>query len=232
MQNSLVWIKIRERLNKLDSSDYDNIECWQIREAFNKAQLEWVRRQFHGSNQFKEQAEETRIKVDDLQILLSDPIPLNTEMFDKYYKSELLPTDYLYFNKLDLNCRTKECSGRFIKSTLREEANSNDYLQDYAMQPAFEMEETFHTIVGNKFKIYTNGEFNVTKAYLVYYRKPKEIDFGGCEHENGTSGQDVDPEFKDDIVELIIDDAVSILAGSIESLNQYQLNKQRSEINN
>ena len=47
-------LKIKQRLNKLDSSDYDNIQCWQIREAVNKAQLEWIRRQIHGVNLVKE----------------------------------------------------------------------------------------------------------------------------------------------------------------------------------
>ena len=50
MLNSTIEIKIKQRLNKLDSQDYDNIECWQIVEAFNKAQVEWARRQLHGIN--------------------------------------------------------------------------------------------------------------------------------------------------------------------------------------
>ena len=50
MNNSLLQIKIKERLNKLDSDDYENISCWQIQEAFNKAQREWVRRQVNGIN--------------------------------------------------------------------------------------------------------------------------------------------------------------------------------------
>jgi hypothetical protein len=54
MLNSTIEIKVKQRLNKLDSQDYDNIQCWQIVEAFNKAQVEWVRRQLHGTNAFKE----------------------------------------------------------------------------------------------------------------------------------------------------------------------------------
>ena len=54
MNVATIQIKVKERLNKLASNDYDNIECWQIVEAFNKAQLQWLRRQLHGFNQFKE----------------------------------------------------------------------------------------------------------------------------------------------------------------------------------
>jgi hypothetical protein len=48
MDNKLIQLKIKQRLNKLASFDYDNIESWQIQEAFNKAQLEWTRRVIHG----------------------------------------------------------------------------------------------------------------------------------------------------------------------------------------
>ena len=48
MLNSTITIKIKQRINKLDSQDYDNITCWQIVESFNKAQVEWSRRQLHG----------------------------------------------------------------------------------------------------------------------------------------------------------------------------------------
>jgi hypothetical protein len=39
-------------------------------------------------------------------------------------------------------------------------------------------------------------------------------------------------EFKDDIVEILIDEACSILAGDIESMNQYQREKQNATLNN
>ena len=54
MLNSAIVIKLKQRINKLDSQDYDNIECWQAVEAFNKAQVEWCRRQLHGLNVVKE----------------------------------------------------------------------------------------------------------------------------------------------------------------------------------
>ena len=40
MLNSTIIIKVKQRLNKLDSQDYDNLETWQIIEAFNKGQVE------------------------------------------------------------------------------------------------------------------------------------------------------------------------------------------------
>ena len=71
MLNSTIVIKLKQRLNKLDSQDYDNIECWQAVEAFNKAQVEWCRRQLHGINIVKEGDEQSTRRKDDLQVLLN-----------------------------------------------------------------------------------------------------------------------------------------------------------------
>ena len=44
MLASTILLKVQERLNKLASNDYDNIQNWQIVEAFNKGQVDWCRR--------------------------------------------------------------------------------------------------------------------------------------------------------------------------------------------
>ena len=54
MNNATLQLKLKQRLNKLDSQDFDNIEPWQMIEAFNKAQVEWCRRNLHGGNMYKE----------------------------------------------------------------------------------------------------------------------------------------------------------------------------------
>lgn len=232
MQNSLVWLKIKQRINKLDSSDYDSIECWQVREAYNKAQLEWTRKQIHGNNQSGESDEETKMRVDDLQILLKSITLKGVEKENLYFETTTLPKDYLYFKRITPIADKEHCEGRKLKSTLREEANVDEYLQDYSLQPSFDYEETFHTLIGNKIRVYTNNDFDIEKIKLIYYRQPRPIDFGNCEHLDGTPGQNIDPELKDDVVELIIDETVSILAMDIESPNQAAITKQRVDINN
>lgn len=231
MQASLVLIKVKQRINKLDSADYDNIECWQVREAFNKAQIEWVRRQVHGKNDTQEGDEETRQRVDDLQILLT-PIILQVRQNELFFEAKHLPANYLYLKRATPYVNHGKCKNKPITSKLREEANVDDYLGDYSMQPSFEFEDTFHTMINNTIRVYANNEFDVEELRIIYYRKPREINFGNCTQMDGSSGEEIDPEFKDDIVELIIDDTVSILAGDIESPNAMQITKQRSENNN
>jgi hypothetical protein len=94
-------------------------------------------------------------------------------------------------------------------------------------------EEQFY-VINNNINIYTNGEFDVQAADLIYYRQPIKIQIQNCvdPYTGITSTTEVECEFKDDIIELIIDEAVSILAGDIESGNQFTRGTQTAERNN
>jgi len=109
MNNATLQIKFKQRLNKLASNDYDNIQCWQIVEVFNKAQISWCRRQLHGTNQFGEGDEQSKKRVDDLQILLKT-LPLtgvDIPYDDKYgyFRADNFVTiynsDYLEYKRVE-----------------------------------------------------------------------------------------------------------------------------------
>jgi len=236
MTNSLLQIKIKERLNKLASLDYDNIECWQVSEAFNKAQLEWVRRQVHGANQFKEGDESSKMNIDDIQLLLTDTLtsPVVLTQRDAYYETGSLPPDYLYFKRFAVNSTSDCCiEPRRMTVYLAQVADIDNLLVDNFKQPSAKWGETFCTLSSNILKVYTNNEFELASPVLYYYRKPREVQFVNCINPStgNTIITDVACEFKDDIAEMLVDEAAAILAGDIESIMQYQRNKQNSTTN-
>lgn len=233
MNNNLLQLKIEERLNKLSSKDYDNVECWQKVEAFNKAQVEWVRRQLHGNNIFKEGNDQSSRRIDDLQILLK-PLKLKGVTKDIFFETDILPSDYFQFERVSIKGKTNTCPPRSFRVYPAEEANRDDYLADVNSTPSFEWGETFSTLVNNKIRIYTNGQFQVVDPVLIYYRQPKDIQIKGCMNPETGDINSVDQtcEFKRDIIEIIIDEAVSILAGDIESMTQFQRGTQEAERNN
>ena len=233
MNNAALQLKIKLRLNKLASNDYDNIECWQIVEAFNKAQLEWVRRQLHGNNLFKEGDEGSKRRVDDLQILLTQK-QLQGNNKKKYFESAVLPVDYLQYKRVDAYAKSDCCPERGITVYLAEEANADQLLRDIYRQPSFEWAETFCTMMSNKIRVYTDSKFSLSDCSLTYYRQPVRIQILGCvdPYTQQVTTVDVPCEFKDDIIEVLIDETVSIIAGDIESLNQFQRGTQQSERNN
>lgn len=232
MNNNLLQIKIKQRLNKLASFDYDNLECWMVMEAVNKAQLEWARRQLHGLNLKKEGPEQSINTVDDLQVLLKQQ-ELSGTHTPKYFESEFINEDYLHFVRISADAKTDCCPERSLSIYQVEEANVDVLLFDDYKNPSFEWAETFCTVFANKVRIYTDDKFDVVNALLTYYRKPREILFIGCT--NPSTGTivpaDVTCEFKDDICEIIIDEAAAILAGDIESITQYQREIQNAQRN-
>jgi len=233
MLNSVITIKVKERLNKLDSQDYDNIECWQIVEAFNKAQVEWVRRQLHGTNIMKEGDEASTRRIDDLQLLLTTT-PATLVKKD-IYSTGPIPTDYLEWKRIDVYATSDCCPDKRRMTTyLAEEGNVNNLLRDVARQPNFEWAETFCTLINNTVQIYTDNKFSIANADFIYYRQPRKIQVQNCvDPYTGTaSATDVPCEFKDDIIEVLIDEAAAVIAGDIESGNQYSRETENAERNN
>ena len=232
MNNNLLQIKIKQRLNKLASLDYDNLECWQIQEAVNKAQIEWTRRQMYGYNIRKEGAEQSSGLIDDIQKLMKSELLTMTQR-DLYYRSNELPTDYLHYVRTDVYGKQECCPERRMTVYEVEEANISIILNNKDKQPSFEWAETVSTLINNNLRVYTNNEFEISKCYLVYFRKPLEIQFKGCTNIlNGTLfTADQECEFNDDVAEIIVDNAAMILAGDIESITQYQREQQAVQSN-
>jgi hypothetical protein len=234
MNNATIQLKIQQRLNKIASNDYDNIECWQIVEAFNKGQVAWCRRNLHGLNVKQTGDEQSKRRIDDLQILLTETeIPLQKR--DLYFESDDLPENYFEWKRISADAGTDCCDKpKRMMIYLDAEADVDELLRDEIRKPSLAWGETFCTLKDNKVRIYTNNEFDVDSARLSYYRQPLRIEIEGCvdPYTQALSTADVECEFKDDVVELFIDEAAKILAGDFESFNQQQVASQQVEGNN
>jgi hypothetical protein len=235
MNNTTIQLKTKERLNKLASDDFDNLQPWMIVEAFNKGTVNWCRRQLHGLNIKQMGDEQSKAKIDDLQVLLKEETVqlANRDLFVE--TTLVLPSDYFEWKRISANARNECCAdSRKMVIYLAEEGNVDELLRDINKQPSFEWGETFCTLKGNKVRIYTNNKFTLEPAILSYYKQPRRIEILGVVDPYTTviSTVDIESEFKDDIVELLIDEGVKILAGDIESMNQVQTATGQVEGNN
>lgn len=236
MLNQAIQVKLQQRLNKLASNDFDNIEAWQVVESFNKAQIDWCRRQLVGTNMRHEGDEQSERRIDDLNILLKT-MKLTMSVYPLYEESQNLPSpeDYLAYKRPEIYAISDCCTEpRRMTVYLSEETNTDANLSDEYKKPSFEWGETFATMVGRKLRIYTNGEFKISSAKFMHYRQPRRIQIAGSRdpYTGNVSSSEVLCEFKDDIVEVFIDEAASILAGDIENMIQYQREKTTAETNN
>jgi len=233
MLNSVILLKIKQRLNKLASNDYDNIQDWQIVEAFNKGQVDWCRRNLHGLNIVKEGDEQSTRRLDDLEVLL---ISINLPIVNRqtYYEADR-PADYLQWKRVSAKATSDCCpTPKRMIVYLAEQANVDQLLRDFNKKPNYEWGETFCTQKDNKIQIYTDNEFVIASVEITYYRQPVKIEIAGVTdpYTNIVPTVDVVSEFKDDLVEVLVDEAAKILAGDIELFNQNQRASQTVENTN
>lgn len=233
MKNSVIKVKVKQRMNKLASNDYDNIMDWQIVEAFNKGMVGWCRRQIQGTNLTKTGNESTTRRVDDIQILIT-PLSMQFGKKDGFYASNSFPKDYFQWKRISAKMKADCCEPRPAMIYLAEEANVDELLRDVNKNPNFQWAETFCTIGGNVIKIYTANKFDLEDVVLTYYRQPRRIQILGTVNPYTTepSLEEVECEFKDDVVELLIDECVKIITGDIESITANQIAEQSVEQNN
>jgi hypothetical protein len=116
---------------------------------------------------------------------------------------------------------------------LGEEANLSELLKDPNKNPNFDWAETFYTLSNNKIRIYTDNKFKISDVFLVYYKKPKNIKIAGIFDLETQQIAVTEQEcvFKEDVVELLIDETCMILSGDIESFNIMQKTTQTIQRN-
>lgn len=233
MLNQTILIKVRQRLNKLASNDYDNIQDWQIVEAFNKGQSDWCRRNLHGLNVKQEGDEQSTSRIDDLQPLL-DTVSLVMSERDLFFESVSLPEDYMRWKRISVKAKSECCPSKSIVVYLAEQANRDELLRDRNKKPNFNWGETFAMFEDNKIQVFTNGEFLILSSELTYYKQPIKIQIAGVKdpYTGIVPAVDVPCIFKDDLTEVLIDECAKIIAGDIESQIQMQRQAQTVENNN
>lgn len=237
MNNATIQLKIQQRLNKLSSNDFSNIQCWQVVEAFNKGMVAWLRRNIRGTNMYKEGAEQSIRRIDDLQVILKDGAAMNVTDKGDYFETDFnaWPADFFEWSKFNLFAISECCPDPVrMKCALVEEANVDEYLSDKNYRPNYEWGETFATIKGNKVQIYHDKKFQVSSFGISYFRQPRFIQIQNCKdpYIGQIPAVDVLCEFKDDLCELFIGEAAKIIAGDTNNDFQYQRNNKETEENN
>jgi hypothetical protein len=233
MNVQLLQKKVQERLNKLSSFDYGNIEPWAIVEAFNKAQLQWVRRQLQGINQTRTGAEGSIRRIDDLNAILVSS-SLSVTLNDLYVEG-FLPADYMEWNRVSMKGKNECCPDRPFVVFLASEDDKDILLTDVSKQPSFAWATTFATITAGKVRIYTNNDFVVSDTSISYYRYPRNIQIAGTPdiYLPGApiSPVDVESELPEDVQEILVDETVGILATDIQEYYKASAVQQSAQLN-
>lgn len=230
MQNQTLLFKLKERVNKIDSLDYGNLEPSQIAEVINKGQDQWIRRQLEGINQLRAGAEGSIRKVDDLQYILNTIPAIFTDQ--GLYWDTAIPADYIEWCRISASAtiQCSDCCPRRLIIFMGNEADRDIYLGDTNRAPSYAWATTFSTVLNSTFRIYTNDQFELTDTSITYYRQPRRIVFANSTdpYTGLYSTVDIACEFADNIAELIIDEAAAILSGDLDA--QYQQNRLQQSV--
>jgi hypothetical protein len=222
-------------INRLATEDNMNVPLEDKLIFLNRAQVELIKSRIGINNIFKAGFEETRKRIDDLQVILKN---WEGNFSDKglYYESDVFPPDYLEWCRIDASAldACDGCAERPLVIFMGNEADVALYLADENRQPSYDWATTFSTLMSNKIKIWTNNSFSVVNPLVTYYRAPRRVVFEGCTdpYTGNTSAVDVTCEFPDNVTELMIDECAAILSND---MNDYQKGQQlniSSEHNN
>ena len=226
-----VVLKVKQRVNKKDTQDYDNIPVFEIIKDFNKAQLSVLNRLYGANNNYKQGFEATRKRVEDFKYLLTDdPLRLSVTRKKGYYLTEELPDNYFRYVRSTTTASNPYCKLKELFNYQGEESNINTILGNENMNPNFEWGETVVTLVKNKIKIYTQDKFSVIHLDLTYLRKPKEVDIQGYIKLDGTPSVNIDPELPEDVIEMCIDETARIIQGDIQNQFGNQIAQQNLQL--
>jgi hypothetical protein len=207
---SYQWVQ--NRLNRLSTNYGDNIPKYQFVEAFNTAQLMWLKDMF--------KLDETNtLRIDAIQQLLKTETLSNPVQFTQYYELTL-PEDYLRYKR---SISKAPCE---IYNHLKKEGDINVLLNDEFWKPSLAWQETICTIVGNKLRVYVD-DFSISEVSLVYFRKPIQVGLDtGFPDINGTPTQNVDPEFQDHSLIDILNLTCKIISGDTSDQFNFQVASQ------
>lgn len=225
--------KIKLRVNKLDSQDYDNIEIWQILEAYNRAALLFMRSQLHGINQLMEGDEGSKRRIDDFQMFLTSINYVPTRV-DKYLYVAPLPDDYIYYKRTEVDLKKGCCEKIRCITYLIEEANLSLYQSNPLFRSDFEWGEVLVTLKDDLLNVHTDGEFEVQSVRLTYYRKPATVTKAGHYSTDTFSiaSSDTPSEFNRDTDELIISYAAALILGDVKDIEGFNvMNSNKTEFN-
>lgn len=214
MNNTSIELKIKNRLNKLDSADNENLACWVIVEAFNKAQRKVVRDLLYSNQEYTVNA------ISDIQPLVSR-WEGDWSKHPDYYESCGFPSDFMKHIRIEGKAYQEECGERDLTIYLVNDYELDILLKHENKKPSYLFAETLATITDNKIRVYTNNEFTLKDLRFIYYKQPVDIKIDKCYDLSSESEStvDVECEFKDDFVEEIITKAVEILDNDLRNTN-------------
>jgi len=142
------------------------------------------------------------------------------------YDSFKLPKDYFDFANLSVTATKGKCKEQRLYTFEVKSEDVEELMADVDNKPSFEFRETFYYTGGKKINIFKTN-FSIDKAFLTYYRYPRQVDISDYIKPNGTNSTNINPEWDDKVTGRILIAMAKEFSAINSDLNQYQVNKDR-----
>lgn len=210
VSSELTYLKFLNKINKNNTGGGINCDKDRFVLIVNEAKNRWVEKLLK---------EKDSILIDSLQEIVKTKKLLNPTTKDNYVEYNL--EDDFYEGILAKSESKKENCQWIVFSREVKNQNKNILEWDSNQKPSFEWEWTFHSIQGNKLRIYKT-DFNILATEFEYYSVLEDFDIEGYVTIDGT--QSVNKPFK--ISEQYVDQILNEAAKEFEMNYQNQLGVQ------
>ena len=171
-------IDFKRKLNKIDTATNANFEVPFIDEYLNEALEIFIKRRIGQNNIYRSGFEAIQKRIEDLREIVNrnptDSPDLNLIKVNGNLYEVILPTDYLYFVRANVESKKGKCT-KDLSCVVRQHDDLNSILSSSFYSPSFEWGELPIVFGRNKIFVYVADDITPTKFKLDYIRRPKRI---------------------------------------------------------
>lgn len=218
MTSNTAYISFLNLANKLNSSDDVNIDPGRFVLLFNKHSRVWLEQKVRKTKATQ--------KIDELQQLVVENFELTGAVDAGQSINFDLPENWFDHIGGYALCTKGSCKDRLLNMNQVKNDFKRLVLFDANWRPDFDFEWLPVTIGGKVMQVFYT-DFTIKKAYVDYYKYPKDIDIEGYIKPDGSFSTTVDPELDDIYVNEIIDLVVADVSRIYQNNEKVQLDINR-----
>lgn len=215
MSAELIYQKFLVKINKNNTGG--GIYCDKDRAVIliNEAKNRWVE---------KHLKEKDSVLIDSLQEIIKTEVLTNPQIKEDYIEYGL-KSDF-YEGILCKNTSKKGKCKHTVYSREVKNQNKNILQWDSNQEPSFEWEWTFHSIQGNKLRVYKK-DFDILSSEFEYYSVIDDFDVAGYIHLDGSSSVDKPLNLSEQYIDQILNEAAKEFEMNFQNPQNVQIAQER-----
>lgn len=231
--------KLDLSLNKLASNEHQSIPVENKIIILRESILTLIKRKISSNNVLHVGFDANKKRYHDLQGLIekAEDHELCLELIDEKtnkWGAELiaLEPEMMFIVSGYVLADKGDCKDRVIvlDTEITKHSDVKILLKSADTIPSFEYQEAISSISGNTLEVYTDGTFDLSKAYISYIRYPVEVDYEGYCQLNGEPSSTVDCELPNYLESEILQIATESLATYTENSFAAQASERKAAL--